>query len=73
MVGLSSVVACCLTSAFASVYFEHLLKQSSSGEKVSLWIKNVQIYTFGSAVAGVILLIKDWRQIIDKVSLQALI
>ncbi|XP_046563992.1 UDP-N-acetylglucosamine transporter-like isoform X2 [Haliotis rubra] len=43
--GLSAVIAMCLSSGFAGVYFEKVLKSSQQ----SLWIRNVQL-----AVSGII-------------------
>ncbi|KAI5479562.1 UDP-galactose transporter [Pseudohyphozyma bogoriensis] len=40
--GLSAVVAACITSGLAGVYFEMVLK----GSKVDLWIRNVQLSIF---------------------------
>ncbi|XP_046372419.1 UDP-N-acetylglucosamine transporter-like isoform X1 [Haliotis rufescens] len=45
MMGLSAVIAMCLSSGFAGVYFEKVLKSSQQ----SLWIRNVQL-----AVSGII-------------------
>ncbi|XP_067679263.1 UDP-N-acetylglucosamine transporter-like isoform X2 [Haliotis asinina] len=45
MTGLSAVIVMCLSSGFAGVYFEKVLKSS----KQSLWIRNVQL-----AVSGII-------------------
>jgi len=39
LVGLSAVIAACLTSGFSGVYFEKILK----GSKTSLWIRNIQL------------------------------
>lgn len=41
--GLVSVVVSCLSSGFAGVYFEKILKGSSA----SVWIRNVQLGIFG--------------------------
>eukprot|EP01065_Artemidia_motanka_P022965 TRINITY_DN2724_c0_g1_i1.p1 TRINITY_DN2724_c0_g1~~TRINITY_DN2724_c0_g1_i1.p1 ORF type:complete len:472 (+),score=117.30 TRINITY_DN2724_c0_g1_i1:55-1470(+) len=45
-VGFAAVVAACITSAFAGVYFERLVKTS----KVSVWTRNMQLAFFGLVV-----------------------
>ncbi|XP_074055543.1 LOW QUALITY PROTEIN: UDP-galactose translocator [Macrotis lagotis] len=42
--GLAAVVASCLSSGFAGVYFEKILKGSSG----SVWLRNVQLGLFGT-------------------------
>lgn len=58
-IGLVAVIISCLSSGFAGVYFEMMLK----GSNASVWLRNVQLGMFGSmtAIAGV--LIKDGAQI----------
>uniref|UniRef100_A0A3B3XQF7 Uncharacterized protein n=1 Tax=Poecilia mexicana TaxID=48701 RepID=A0A3B3XQF7_9TELE len=46
MVGLVAVVISCLSSGFAGVYFERILKGSSA----SVWMRNVQLGIFGTAL-----------------------
>ncbi|XP_011471278.1 UDP-galactose translocator isoform X2 [Oryzias latipes] len=46
MVGVVAVVISCLSSGFAGVYFEKILKGSSA----SVWIRNVQLGIFGTAL-----------------------
>lgn len=46
MVGLVAVVISCLSSGFAGVYFEKILKGSSA----SVWMRNVQLGVFGTAL-----------------------
>lgn len=43
LLGLLSVMMGCITSGFAGVYFELVLK----GSKVSLWIRNIQLAIIG--------------------------
>lgn len=62
-VGLSAVFAYCSCSGFASVYFERLLKRPTSGGTTSLWIKNAQIYFFGSAVGALIMIGFDGKAV----------
>ncbi|XP_054667505.1 UDP-galactose translocator [Grus americana] len=45
-VGLAAVAASCLSSGFAGVYFERLLKTSGG----SIWLRNVQLGAVGTAV-----------------------
>uniref|UniRef100_A0A8C3SN02 Solute carrier family 35 member A2 n=1 Tax=Chelydra serpentina TaxID=8475 RepID=A0A8C3SN02_CHESE len=42
--GLAAVVVSCLSSGFAGVYFEKILK----GGAASVWLRNVQLGVFGS-------------------------
>lgn len=46
MVGLVAVVISCLSSGFAGVYFEKILK----GSAASVWLRNVQLGIFGTAL-----------------------
>jgi len=43
LTGLSAVITCALSSSFASVYFEKILKHGSAS---SLWIRNIQLAIF---------------------------
>ncbi|XP_068588214.1 UDP-galactose translocator [Cebidichthys violaceus] len=45
-VGLVAVVISCLSSGFAGVYFEKILKGSSA----SVWMRNIQLGIFGTAL-----------------------
>jgi UDP-sugar transporter A1/2/3 len=49
LIGLVSVMASCLTSGFAGVYFEMVLKSS----KASVWLRNIQLSTIGIVVGSV--------------------
>lgn len=53
-VGLIAVTVSCLSSGFAGVYFERILKGSSA----SVWLRNVQLGIFGTALG----LLAMWQQ-----------
>lgn len=55
MMGLVAVVISCLSSGFAGVYFEKILKGSSA----SVWMRNVQLGIFGTALGMLGLWWKD--------------
>ncbi len=61
-VGLVAVIVSCLSSGFAGVYFEMMLK----GATVSVWMRNVQLGLFGSFTAVLGVLIKDYGNIQEK-------
>ena len=47
--GFISVICGCLTSGFAGVYFEMVLKQS----KASIWVRNIQLSAIGIIISSV--------------------
>jgi len=47
LIGLAAVLSACVTSGFAGVYTEKILKQT----KASLWVRNMQMGFFGSLFA----------------------
>lgn len=52
--GLVAVTVACFSSALAGVYFEKVVKTSSSGEKqmpVSVWMRNIQLAFFSLVTA----------------------
>ncbi|KAM8934386.1 LOW QUALITY PROTEIN: GRIP1-associated protein 1 [Pelodytes ibericus] len=53
-VGLVAVAVSCLSSGFAGVYFERILKGSSA----SVWLRNIQLGIFGTALG----LLAMWQQ-----------
>ncbi len=59
VVGLIAVIVSCLSSGFAGVYFEMMLK----GSNVSVWMRNVQLGMFGSITAILGVLLKDYDTI----------
>lgn len=62
LIGLSAVILSCLSSGFAGVYFEKMLK----GSDASVWLRNVQLGMFGSMSALIGMFVKDWGTIADK-------
>ncbi|KAE9101081.1 hypothetical protein PF007_g15285 [Phytophthora fragariae] len=61
--GLLAVVAACVCSGFAGVYFEKILK--GSGAKTTLWERNVQMCFLGLALSGGGLLYNDLESILS--------
>ena len=60
-VGVGAVVAACLTSGFSGVYFEKILK----GSDVSIWLRNIQLGSFGFVFSLVGVLAYDGRAVLD--------
>lgn len=60
MVGLAAVLSACLTSGFAGVYFEKILKR---GRKVSIYIRNVQLGFFGTVIGLITVAVNDFDQV----------
>ena len=46
-IGLVAILSACMSSGFAGVYFEMMVKTSVDGEIPSIWLKNVQLALFG--------------------------
>ncbi|CAL8324511.1 unnamed protein product [Merluccius merluccius] len=61
-VGLIAVVISCLSSGFAGVYFEKILK----GSAASVWMRNVQLGVFGMALGVLGLWWKDGAAIAEQ-------
>eukprot|EP00736_Rhodelphis_marinus_P002298 Rmarinus@m.25804 len=59
MVGLTAVVTACVCSGFAGVYFERILKGSST----SLWVRNVELALCGIVFALVGVYTKDYDRV----------
>jgi len=59
LMGLLVVLVACLLSGFAGIYFEKILKKTS----VSVWVRNIQLGFFGTALATTGSLIKDGEAI----------
>jgi UDP-sugar transporter A1/2/3 len=51
IVGFTAVLGACLGSGFAGVYFEKILK----GSTTSLWLKNIQLSVYGVIISIVAL------------------
>lgn len=51
MLGVTCVLFSCLTSGFAGVYFEKVLK--SGGGRISLWLRNVHMAMIGACLSMV--------------------
>ncbi|XP_065126349.2 UDP-galactose translocator [Paramisgurnus dabryanus] len=60
--GLVSVVISCLSSGFAGVYFEKILKGSSA----SVWLRNIQLGIFGTALGLLGLWWNDGEAVAEK-------
>ncbi|XP_052460802.1 UDP-galactose translocator-like [Carassius gibelio] len=60
--GLVSVIISCLSSGFAGVYFEKILKGSSA----SVWIRNIQLGIFGTLLGLLGMLWNDGAAIAEK-------
>ncbi|XP_066566155.1 UDP-galactose translocator [Amia ocellicauda] len=60
--GLVAVVVSCLSSGFAGVYFEKILKGSSA----SVWLRNVQLGIFGTALGLLGLWWKDGQAVAER-------
>ncbi len=62
LIGLVAVIVSCLSSGFAGVYFEKMLK----GSDASVWLRNVQLGIFGSMTALIGMWLKDGSAIQEK-------
>lgn len=62
LLGLGAVIVSCLSSGFAGVYFEKMLK----GSNVSVWVRNVQLGMFGSMTAIIGMLVNNYSDIREK-------
>ena len=59
LIGLLAVIVSCLSSGFAGVYVEKMLKQTTA----SLWLRNVQLGMFGALTGLIGMFLKDWDDI----------
>jgi len=62
LTGVIAVAISCLSSGFAGVYFEKILKGSSA----SVWLRNVQLGFFGSIAAILGMISHDYQNIAEK-------
>ncbi len=62
MIGLLAVAVGCMTSGFAGVYFEMVLKSS----RASIWVRNIQLAFIGLFMASGGCLLKDYAGIFPK-------
>ncbi|XP_051865732.1 UDP-galactose translocator isoform X2 [Pristis pectinata] len=62
LLGLLAVVVSCISSGFAGVYFERILKGSSA----SIWLRNVQLGLFGTLLGLGALWSKDGPAVAEK-------
>ena len=70
LVGFAAVLTMCFTSAFAGVYMEKVLKQST----VTVWMQNIRLALFGLIVSSISMFYKDYSTIRDgKLTLQYLL
>lgn len=60
-VGLLAVLAACVSSGFAGVYFEKMLQ----GVKSSLWLRNIQLALVGICLGLPSTLAHDWAEIAE--------
>ncbi|KAF4719416.1 hypothetical protein FOZ63_027042, partial [Perkinsus olseni] len=67
VVGICAILFACMTSGFAAVYFEYMLKRGSTGKDgapnvqkpYTIWVRNFQLASFASTSAICTMLIKD--------------
>lgn len=62
LIGFGAVLMATLTSGFAGVYFEKILKTGPT----SVWVRNIQLAIFGTIFGLVIVGIFDYKAVIDK-------
>nr|XP_054751930.1 UDP-galactose translocator-like [Lytechinus pictus] len=62
MKGLIAILLSCLSSGFAGVYFEKILK----GSQGSIWLRNIQLGLFGSLTGILGIWLKDGSEVIEK-------
>lgn len=61
-IGLMAVLIACFSSGFAGVYFEKLLKGSSTG----VWMRNIQLGFFGTIIGYISVYTYDYEKVSDK-------
>nr|XP_006816587.1 PREDICTED: UDP-galactose translocator-like [Saccoglossus kowalevskii] len=60
--GLSAVLVMCLSSGFAAVYLEKILKETAG----SVWLRNIQLGIYGVSFSLVAMWLKDGAEISEK-------
>ena len=60
--GLVSVLLGCLTSGFAGVYFEMVLKSS----KASIWLRNIQLSVIGIVISIIGCYLRDLDELMER-------
>uniref|UniRef100_A0A0N4Z295 UDP-galactose translocator 1 n=1 Tax=Parastrongyloides trichosuri TaxID=131310 RepID=A0A0N4Z295_PARTI len=63
LIGLASVFAISILTGFASVYFEKMLK---NGSQSSLWLRSIQLYSWGLLAAIICMASKNTSGILEK-------
>ncbi|XP_077415564.1 solute carrier family 35 member A3b isoform X5 [Vanacampus margaritifer] len=58
-VGLMAVLMACISSGFAGVYFEKILKET----KQSLWVRNIQLGLFGFVFGTIGMMVYDGQRV----------
>ena len=61
LLGFMAVLAACMTSGFAGVYFEKILKDS----EVSLWIRNIQLGVIGALMGAATAYFSEGKEILE--------
>jgi len=62
MMGFSAVLMATMTSGFAGVYFEKILKTGQT----SVWMKNIQLAIFGTIFGLIIVVFFDYKVVLEK-------
>ncbi|XP_078393372.1 UDP-galactose translocator, partial [Cetorhinus maximus] len=62
LAGLGAVMVSCVSSGFAGVYFEKILK----GTSASVWLRNVQLGIFGTLLGLLAMWSKDGQAIVER-------
>jgi UDP-sugar transporter A1/2/3 len=60
--GFGAVLMATLTSGFAGVYFEKILKTGPT----SVWVRNIQLAIFGTIFGLAIVICFDYKAVMDK-------
>lgn len=67
LLGLLSVIACCMSSGFSGVYFERLIKLNP---KQDLWIRNLQLAILCLTMSSIAMFYQDYEAIVTNGLLQ---